>query len=74
MYIKKLLDSNSLLMFNNALQAEIHKGTPQTVKLLVNTLKLVVLKRIPQCAHWTKQLKRVKRKGLMGKNGEQMMS
>ena len=33
MNIKKLFDSNSLLMFDNALQADIHKGTPKTVKL-----------------------------------------
>ena len=74
MFIKKLFDTDSLLMFDTALQAEIAKGAPQTVKLLIDTLRKMVLNRIPRHACFTRQLERVEKNNQMGDSDEHMMT
>ena len=54
MYIKKLFDADSLLMFDIALETELAKGAPHKVKILMDTLRKMVLNQIPRKARLTK--------------------
>ena len=66
-FIKKLCDSDTLQQFDNDLEAEITNGKPKTIKLLDDTLKMVVLNCVPQRARRTTQLERVNQKASWGR-------
>ena len=74
MFIKNLFDTDSLLMFDTAVQAEIDKGTLQIVKLILDTQRNMVLNQIPCRACLTKQLERVKRNNQMRNSGKHTMT
>ena len=58
MYLKKLFDHDSLIMFDSALQAELARGSPHSIETLVDTLRNMILSQIPRRARLIKMMER----------------
>ena len=74
MYLKKLFDQDSLIMFDIVLQTDLTNKAPHSVKTLVETVRNMVLSRTPHTARLTNMIERTQKINQMGYLGENMLS
>ena len=74
MYLKKLFDQDTFIIFDSAIQAELAKGAPHSIKTLVDTLRSMILTHIPRRGRLTKMRERTTKINQMGDNGENLLS
>ena len=70
MYIKKIMDMETLKLFTLALKKAIEGGAPQCPRRIVDTLQSVVMGRVPRRACLTKVFQRSWTSNIMGSKGE----
>ena len=69
MYLKKCMCRDTLISYRKALDKKLEKGANPTIDLLINTLKEVIISRIPRKSRLTQMFKRALKVGQMGKGG-----
>ena len=74
MYLKRVLCKDSLISFHTAINIKLDQRANPTIDLLINTLKEVILARIPRRARLTQMLERAVSVGKMGKGGPNLDS
>ena len=75
MYMKRILCKDTLISFRATLNVRINrdKANP-TIKLLIETLKEMILSHIPRCARLIQMIDRAITVGRMGKGGPNLDS
>ena len=74
MYLKKVMDKDSLINFRAAVTAKINRGADPYIKTLVDALKEMVLARIPCQARLIKMIDHPMMVNRMGDKGAKMDS
>ena len=69
-YIKHLMDHETLKIFMPSLTKAIGEDQPHTTRTIVDSLCNVVMSRVPKRARLTKVLQRIKTNNVMGDHGE----
>ena len=69
-YIKRLLDVETLKLYVPALTKAIEEKAPHSARTMVDTLHAVVMGRVPKRARLTKVLNRIRTQNVMGARGE----
>ena len=69
MYLKKCMCRDTLISYRKALDKKLEKGADPTIDLLINTLKEVIISRIPRKSRLTQMFERALSVGKMGKGG-----
>ena len=74
MYLLKLTCIDILKQFDRLLEEKIRDRSTPDIKLLLQTLKIVILRMVPRQAHRSTQLDKVIKKGMMGASGKYLQS
>ena len=69
-YIKRLLDVEILKLYVPALTKAIEEKAPHSARTMEDTLRAVVMGRVPKRARLTKVLNRIRTQNVMGAQGE----
>ena len=74
MYLKKLFDTDSLILYNAAVIAKLTAGVPPQIKTLVDALREILLGRIPRRARLINMIDRPMKINQMGDEGQNLHS
>ena len=64
----------TLKLYDKALNKALSEGAPHSAKTIVDTLRAVVMNRVPRRAHLTKVLQRSEKRNQMVEMGQHVMT